>query len=248
MSFRIPVFAFVLIGCLSGGSSARAANVLLLGDTEADLEVGVALENAGHAVTVAGPYFAWDGIQPDVFDHQVVVLLSGEAYELDLQPAALFALENFLASGCGLVTTEWSAYAVSNGKRSEAFGDLLPVESPFGDFGEGAVWSVLTPGHPLVAGVPASFADDGGWSELDAPTGTTVVIADPDHGANPLLSYARLPDGGTSVHVNHDLTYELESVPANILRLITNAARFAACLPFADGFESGTTEAWSVTP
>ena len=48
--------------------------------------------------------------------------------------------------------------------------------------------------------------------------------------------------------MNHDLTYSLDAIPAEIQRLIANAAGYAACLPFADGFETGTADAWLVAP
>ena len=215
MPLRILLLASSVVACLLGGSPSRAADVLLLGDTEADGQVGQALEAAGHAVTYAGPYFAWDGDDPDIQDHQVAVLLSGEEYFADLQPAAVAAIEQFLADGCGLVTTEWSAYAVAQEFRSAQFGELLPVRSPNSEYGEGSSWNVLAPGHPLVAGVPASFTDAGGWSLVDAVPGTFVVVADPAQGGNPMLSYSSA-HGGTSVHVNHDLTDALEAVPENV--------------------------------
>ena len=237
------LFPFFL--CQLGGSPVGAVDVLLLGDSEAEDSVSLELLAAGHTVTFGGTFHEWNGTTPSAFDHQVVVLLSGEQYFNDLEPAALVALQKFVAAGCGLVTTEWSAYAVAQGLRSPLFGELLPVFSPSGTFGTGATWEVRVPGHPLVAGLPDSFGVEGGWSDLFIVEGTTSVIQDEIRGGNPMVSYSNLR-GGTTVHINHDLTYELATIPDNILRLITNAARYAACLPFADGFESGTTDAWSV--
>jgi hypothetical protein len=236
-------FAFSVFTSLFASLPAHSVDVLLLGDGEADAQVALALESAGHDVTVAGPYWEWDGFTPSAFDHQVVVLLSGENYSEELDPVVPAVLDLFLTSGCGLVTTEWTAYSVAQGFQSEEFGELLPVHSPNAEFGEGSIWLPLVPGHPLVAGLATGFVDDGGWSELAARPGAEVVMADPAQGGNPLLSYTRF-FGGTSVHINHDLTYDLETVPANILRLLDNAVRFATCTLFRDDFESGGPGAW----
>jgi hypothetical protein len=202
-----------------------------------------ALEAAGLTVTFGGLYYDWNGTTPDVNDFQVVVLLDGFDYGNDLTPGALEALHGSIAAGCGLVTTEWATYDVYQGYKPPDFGALLPVESPQGDYGSADVWTVLDTGHPLAAGLPASWSDDAGWSAVSALAGSSVVV----EGAlgNPLVTYGRL-NGGVVVHLNHDLTYTTTTMSAEILAVFGNAARYAAlCLPFHDGFETGSGSEWS---
>ena len=71
------------------------------------------------------------------------------------------ALSGFVARGCGLVFTEWTAYDVCRSYKSATIGQLMPVTSPASGcpYGYTDTWTVLDAAHPLTAGVPANWSD-----------------------------------------------------------------------------------------
>ncbi len=217
--FKITLVFFLTLVPFTAG----AANVMLLGDNNSETQVQAALETAGHTVTFAGDYYDWNGVTPDVTNFDVVVYLSGYNYGYPLQPAALSALTSFVAGGCGLVTTEWLAY----GEDPLAGYNLMPVTYG-GDYSTDATWTISSPGHPLVAGLPASWTDYAGFSEVVAKPGTVVVVTGATGPyATPMLSYSNAL-GGTVVHINHDMTYE-NPMSTESLQIIVNAAEYASC-------------------
>jgi len=224
--------------------SVGADNVLLLGDGDAELQVQPALEAAGHTVTFAGTYDVWDGVTPDVADFDVVVFLNGYGYGYPLVPAAATALQNFVAGGCGLVMTEWTAYDVCQDYKGAIVSDLMPVTMlDCGDYGASDIWTVDDPAHPLTAGLPASWTDDAGWSIVTPKAGTVVVVSG-DVG-NPLVSYSNA-SGGTVVFLNHDMTYTTYTIDANALQLIVNAAEYASCAEAPSSAQIPTISRWGI--
>lgn len=206
-------------------TNAHAANVLLLGDDGSETEVQQALENAGHTVISGGLYWEWDGSNPRLDTLGAMIYLDGVDYTKTLGESAAVAVNDFVARGCGLILTEWTAYNYDN--EQAVIKDLIPVFSPSGDYGESDTWAVQDTGHPLTQGVPNSWADSvAGWSSVTAKTGTVVLITGTDD--NPLLSYSTA-NGGTVVHINHDLAYSEEPINPNALQLIVNAANYASC-------------------
>jgi hypothetical protein len=209
-----------------------SARVLLLGDGDAEVQVQAALEAAGHTVTLVDYYYDWDGVTPDVDDFEMVVLLDGYDYGYELQEAASSALQSFVARGCGLLMTEWTAYDVCHESKTGAIGDLLPVSSaPDCDYDYDLTWQV-TAAHALTAGVPASWTDGASSSFVEPKPGTLAVMRTETD--IPLLSYSTVA-GGIVVHLNHDMTYETSTIDPNALQLIVNAVNFASypCSPAA---------------
>jgi len=209
-------------------SSAQAANVLLLGDTEAETQVQQALEHAGHNVIFGGVYYEWDGISPNVDDFDVVVYLDGESYGGSLQATAASAIEQFVANGGGLIFTEWTAWDVYFGYKSLAVDNLMPAKSSSSDFDFGFTWQVVDRSHPLASGLPANWFDEAGSSFVEPKPGTCVVIegSNGDRTGNPLLSFSSI-NGGTVVYINHDLTYSTDIMNGNALKVIVNSVSFA---------------------
>lgn len=221
-------FAAIIVVALmvSAAAPAFAVRVLLLGDNGSEDPVTTALRNAGDQVTSGGLYYNWDGVTPNANNFDVVVLLDGVDWDYSLQPTAVSALQGFVASGHGLVVTEWGVWDVWYTKWSAAFGTLMPTESPDGVIGTGDTWKVVDPGSPLVAGVPVSWTESSAdWTHVIAKPGTTVVIKGSGH--NPLLSYSNANDG-TVVHLNNAMAYDRATISANALQLMVNAVAFAA--------------------
>jgi len=224
--------------------TVRADNVLLLGDGDADPQVQAALEGAGHTVTYAGRYYEWDGVTPAVTDFDVVVFLDGYYYGYPLQAAAATALQSFVAGGCGLVMTEWTAFDVCEGDKGAIVSSLMPVTmSDCGDYGYSDTWTVDDPSHPLTAGVPASWNDDAGWSTVAPKMGSVVVVS--GTGGNPMVVYSNA-SGGTVVYLNHDMTYSTSTINSNALQLIVNAAEYASCAQVEAGEPIPTVSQWGM--
>lgn len=218
--------------------------VLILGDGEGETQVQAALEAAGHLVTVVDYYYNWDGVTPDVDDFDIVVLLDGENYGSELQSAAGTALEAFVTRGCDLLMTEWTAYDIEGGDKTGPIADLMPVISPDGDYDYGFTWTV-TGAHPLTDGLPASWYDDADSTYVDPKPGSIVLIRGDDQ--IPLLTYSR-ESGGTTVHLNHTMSYTTDPIEPNALQIILNATENADCSRvFWSGFESGDCVVWSGT-
>ncbi len=223
---------------------AGADNVMLLGDTDAEYQIQPALEAAGHTVTFAGYYYDWDGVTPNVADFDVVVLLDGYDYSYALLPEAATALQSFVASGCGLVTTEWIAYDVCQGYKGAIVGDLLPVTMPdCSDYGSVDTWTVDNPGHSLAAGLPASWSDDAGWSTVTAKSGADVIVS--GTAGNPMVVTSDAA-GGTVVYLNQDMTYTTSTINTNAIQLVVNATDYASCAGQAAPDAIPTLSRWGI--
>ena len=196
--------------------------VLLLGDQGSQAPIERALLDAGYVVTTIPLYSDWNGVTPAASEFDVVVYLDGMLFGQGLAPAADAALASFVASGGGLVRTEWSVYV---GLRNPATDPLLPVTYASGFQYDGTTWSVALPDHPLVAGVDPSWWDQGSFTFVSPRPTATVVIRNPQ--GRPMLTY-RTDTGGTVVHVNHALSYRRVVLTPNTLRLFVNAVAFAA--------------------
>lgn len=222
---------------------ATGVEVLLLGDFGSTAEVQSALENAGHVVTVVDPYHSWDGIDPSVDDFGVVILLDGDDYGYDLEPAASAALATFVNAGGGMIFTEWMSYDVCYDSKTGPVVDLMPVVAPDCDYGYGATWSV-TSNHELTQGLPPSWTESEEGFGIVNPAPGAIVLVRSETG-NPLLIYST-QQTGTVVYINNTLTYSTASIDPNLLTTIVNSVGYAIPRPFfADGFETGDTSAWS---
>jgi hypothetical protein len=224
---RMFHFFAVMVLFLFFFNNAQAANILLLGDDGSETEVQQALESAGHNVTYGGLYWEWDGSNPNPDNFGLIIYLNGVEYYNTLQDSAATAVNNFVARGCGLVLTEWTAYDVYDGDEHSVIDNLMPVYTPDQGYDYEDTWTVQNSSHPLTQGVPDSwYESEGGWSHVVAKAGTVVLITGTDD--NPLLSYSNV-NGGTVVHINHDMAYSGEPINANVLQLIVNAAGYASC-------------------
>jgi len=227
--WRVCALVAGLAAGLAIVTDAGATNVLLLGDGGGDTQVQQALQNAGHTVTNAGLYYNWDGVTPGTAGFNLIVALDGTNYGSDFTAGAKAALSAFVAGRGSVLFTEWTAWDVEQGnKTQDPTGNLLPTVSPAGAYGYGDTWTVVNPSDPLVAGVPASWSDAAGWSTVTAKPGAVVLITGTS--GNPLFSYWTAP-GGRVFHLNHDMTYSTSTINANALQLIVDVAGTSAPNP-----------------
>ncbi len=216
--------ACTLILVSLGGTAAYACDVLLLGDTEAELQVQSALEAAGHSVMFGGLHYDWDGVTPNVNDFDVVVLLDGQSngHGFVSFPAAEAAIVEFVHGGGGLIVTEYVTQDVAYGNFGPDFGDLMPCYYT-NNATYGSTWTVLDTGHFLATGLPASWYDGATWSEV-IPYPSAAIVIETEQGT-PLLSY-RTDAGGTVVHFNHDMTWWIDQINPTSMQALVNSAAF----------------------
>src|SRR5918999_1486462 len=149
---------------LPGALMVEGPSVLVLADTDvvSTSALATSLANGGLQVTVRpGPEYTWDGTNPSLDGFDVVVHLNGSSYEAALPAEAQTALASFVSSGGGYVGAKWNGY-----EHQPQMGDL--VLQGFGGNPAGPEQScghcqmtyeadAAAVGHPVLAGLPASF-------------------------------------------------------------------------------------------
>jgi hypothetical protein len=121
---RAIIFGIVvLLGC----ALCTAQRVYLFGTgiPERDAALADALRAHGLQVTLGVPYQAFDGSQ-NLSPFQVAVL-AGSGYQDDMPLAGQQVLLDWVASGRGLVTLEWSIWAVESWNRFLILRQLFPA-------------------------------------------------------------------------------------------------------------------------
>ena len=118
-----------LILFLSAGlGRANAAVVLLLSTDNADEDAAIqtTLQALGHQVDIGVPYYLFDGT--DVFNYDAVLLVPNYNYASGDMPAAgQTALKDFVSSGHGLLTTEWTMWLQAAYLRLSDLAEAIPV-------------------------------------------------------------------------------------------------------------------------
>jgi hypothetical protein len=202
-----------------------AATVFLLGDggTESS-QVAAALASAGHTVIDAGDYTAWDGSSPALSSSvDIVILLNGNNYGSDFQPAGETAITNFIEGGGSFLTTVWTMYDIDDSLKT-FLTSYLPVEN-YTTYGTGDTWTVTQTSHPLVSSLLASWSSSAGWEEISAKTGAQTIITGTD--GNPLLVCKDHAAGGVVTYLNHDMVSSVNPIEDDALTILKNAAQLA---------------------
>jgi hypothetical protein len=112
----------------AGLGQANAAMVLLLSTDNADEDAAIqtTLQALGHQVDVGAPYYVFDGT--GVLNYDVVLLVPNYNYSSGDMPAAgQMALKDFVNSGHGLVTTEWTMWLQAAYLRLGILAEAIPV-------------------------------------------------------------------------------------------------------------------------
>jgi hypothetical protein len=174
----------VTIGLLAAAQSAVASNVYIMssGDSALDALVVSALQARGHTAIIGVQYSGFDGSQ-SLAGFQTVYLQANENWAAgDMPLAGQTVLLNFVASGGGLVTSEWSVWKAAANSGFALLGPAFPATS--GAFFVSTATAQYTLGVPdpiLDAGLPASFTfpqtNIAGTESVFAPaTGATAYF------------------------------------------------------------------------
>ena len=238
----LTTVTYCIIALATLSNHATAGNVLLLNDGNASKEVRDYLTSDGHTVATL-QYRTWNGTNPAPDSFDLVLLLDGYDYGLELggdaNSPAYAALESYVRSGGLFMLTEWTAYdmaIVDEGKTTDkmALEPLVPFNiATYGGYGYGGVFTT-TASSPLLGGISGSFSgtENDGGSCLDLKPGAkalltrTFVGGDDCVGSSPAL--ATLDVGaGMVIWLNSDLSHEYGGVAnANQLKIMSNAARY----------------------
>ena len=170
-----------LVLFLAGHTQATAAVVLLLSTDNADTDTAIktTLEGLGHQVDIGVHYWMFDGTE--LVNYDAVLLVPSHNYASGDMPAAgQTALIDFVSSGRGLVTGEWTVWKRGAQGTLATLSDAIPVvaTSAFRVAGSVTYTSVM-PDDILNAGVPSPFtfmADDiaGTETQFAAKNGATT--------------------------------------------------------------------------
>jgi hypothetical protein len=227
--------------CVNSACVCSPTVLLLKDDSDATgLQAVVsALSAAGLTVTVSSkPISQYDGASPAPTGFgSVVVLSSGPqnsaSQSADMPAAGQQALVDFVAASNGIVFTEWAAFHVLNGQW-KTLAPLVLLQRAMSANGiiEYDVDPAFT-GHPLWAGLPATFKLSGASNVGLAinVSGVAVVAHSPQ--ANDAVAIREIAGSGRVVHVAHTGNYNTSSgwsgvnnAPAGTL--LGNAASWAA--------------------
>ena len=162
-------------GAMSRASLSTAAavlppgtgpKVLILADVDGPSTTALAnsIVNAGFHVGVKrAPEYNWFGDNPSLDGYDVVVHLNGFTYNIALAQSAQSALKTFVSNGGGFVGAQWNGYEELVSQQTEMSELVLQgygaEEAEM--CGQCEVTYNTVPGqesHPVLAGLPASFA------------------------------------------------------------------------------------------
>jgi PKD repeat protein len=192
----------VLVTSVEGAlaTSSKPAKILILGDgySEGDIDggpiIGTAdvLREAGFTVDIAPVKSdAWTGDNPSLDDYALVIMLigantkspsSGDVELGDMPASGQAALITYVMNGGGLLFGEWVSLQVRDYGYYSGFQDFIMLDWEKWDEQRSAdIYNVVV-GHPITAGLPASFLVPYQWySSGVARAGATVLIK----GTNP---------------------------------------------------------------
>ena len=178
---------------ISAAIVAEGPSVLVLADTDvvSTTALATSLANGGAQVTVRpAPEYTWDGTNPSLNGFDVVVHLNGSTFEWPLPASAQTALTNFVASGGGFVGSKFNGYESQPGMddlvllgmgSNDSAMTCSPCEMTYEQAENGN-------GHPVLAGLPASFSFTADAHDAGPVVGSATVLM-------------RVPAGGPAVLV-----------------------------------------------
>ncbi len=215
------------------GAAPAAAQVLVIGDGTAAMPLICAIRASGPTVRVVPTDTAFDGTV-DLTGIRTIVLLDGNEWTADMPAAGERQIVDFVNAGGGFVVDEWVLWEIGVAGR---YGGLAPLLG-----GTYVTWTtapdtyrVAMPAHPVLTGVPATFAvASHPFSRMTLAAGTTALVNGDTVGA--AVSTVS-PGMGHSVRFAVANTYGAFDWLANpnLLRIFLQSVHWAGGLPIAAG-------------
>jgi hypothetical protein len=203
---------------------AESANDVLVldGATAGSTNAIDGLTAAGFDVTNAGQPHSYNG-NPNPANFDLVVLLVGDDYTLDMPNGGQAAIESYVRNGGNIIMTEWVGFHVQNG-RYNLIAPMVPMTRTAGNHAIETCTVLMS--HPITDGIPSPFTTvHHSFGVMNAKAGTTVVV----HGnmANDEVAF-RSYLSGMVVHfatVGRYSTYDAWIDP-DLLQLLLNSANW----------------------
>jgi hypothetical protein len=204
------------------------------GIAERDNALYDALRAHGLQVTLGVPYQNFDGSQ-SLSGHQVAVLV-GTGNNDDMPLDGQQALLDWVRSGRGLVTLEWTVWAVGSANRFLILRELLPATYQRHAYRSSIRYLQQASDPILNQGLPAVILlGEGHEAHLRPKQGATVYYASDYHaGAGGVVGWAYQAGRVMSLSVAPAYALDLMTQITSFRQLLTNAARWAAqnaCAP-----------------
>lgn len=224
----ILVASILAIGCSGGDATSDpdpVATVFIIEDAGTEGMVAEVLSNAGHTATMGGIYHEFS--TQDISSYDLVVLLNGVHWTMQIPQAGQTNLRDYVASGGTLLVTEWVSWS---GSTNQTINEILPTTYG-GTWENGGETYTRTANHPIAEGLPATFDVPDDWSY-------SVTVRDPNPAkhavtvfsgseSNSAVTVGRHGDGAIvqwnmGGHYNGDDIWTQE-----VRRLLANVATYA---------------------
>jgi hypothetical protein len=224
----------VLLSCVLG--IAQRVYLFGTGIAERDNALYDALRAHGLQVTLGVPYQNFDGSQ-SLSGHQVAVLV-GTGNNDDMPLDGQQALLDWVSGGRGLVTLEWTVWAVGSANRFLILRELLPATYQRHAYRSSIRYLQQASDSILNQGLPdVILLGEGHEAHLRPKQGATVYYASDYHaGAGGVVGWAYHEGRVMSLSVAPVHGPSPIAQSALFRRLLTNAVRWAAqnaCTPTA---------------
>jgi len=224
----------VLLSCVLG--IAQRVYLFGTGIAERDNALYDALRAHGLQVTLGVPYQNFDGSQ-SLSGHQVAVLV-GTGNNDDMPLDGQQALLDWVRSGRGLVTLEWTVWAVGSANRFLILRELLPATYQRHAYRSSIRYLQQASDSILNQGLPdVILLGEGHEAHLRPKQGATVYYASDYHaGAGGVVGWAYQAGRVMSLSVAPAYALDLMTQITSFRQLLTNVVRWAAqnaCTPTA---------------
>jgi len=130
-------------------------NLLILGDGTAEYEITPFLPSNINWTVAPVTEGQWDGTNPPLTGFDVVLLLDGNTWDVDMPVSGQTALVNFVTNGGGFIGTAWLPWEVANHNAYSYMRDLIP-QTQVNDYITTDTYTVII-NHPVTQGLPSSF-------------------------------------------------------------------------------------------
>jgi len=216
----------ILLGCTP--CVAQQVYLFRTGVPERDAALHNALQAHGLQVTLGVPYQAFDGSQ-NLSSYQVAVL-AGTGNSDDMPLNGQQALLDWVSSGRGLVTLEWTLWAVGSANRFLILRELFPATYRRDTYRMSIQYQQQVSDSVLNYGLDTVLSlGEGQEAHLEPRRGATVYYASDYHaGAGGVVGWAY--QAGRVMSFSVAPAYALNPMAQNptFQQLLTNAVRWAA--------------------